>query len=266
MSKYSTLLGLTFFAGTILASSCAVQNEIETQPTFPLSYYENIVKSPSRLVADFKTDAARKPAEVLQFSRVAKGEIVVEIEAGRGYYTDLLSQSVGVSGKVHMINPPFFDTFIPEADLEKRLGKAGKRLPNVVLHRATPFDDLPLSDSSADLVTWILGPHEVFFKPEGGYSFGDPEKTYQEIARVLKRGGRLLMIDHSAAAGAPTSVGGTLHRIDPAQVEQLAYSQGFTLEAKSDILRNVEDDHSLNVFDPKIRRQTDRFTHLYVKQ
>ena len=33
---------------------------------------------------------------------------------------------------------------------------------------------------------------------------------------------------------------------------------GFKLEATSDLLRNPADDHSLNVFDPKIRGNTDR--------
>lgn len=258
-------MGVALLGGAILAASCAGQNDVETPPTPSLSYYENIVSSPNRFETDYAADASRRPAEVLQFSRIAKGETVVEIEAGGGYYTDHLSRAVGESGKVHMINPPFFDTFIKDQDLEKRLGKDGQRLPNVVLHRAAEFDDLPLDDGSADVVTWILGPHEVFFKPEGGYSFGEPEKTYEEIARVLKSGGRLLMIDHSAASGAPTSTGGTLHRIDPAHVRRLANAEGLILEAESDILRNADDDHSLNVFAPKVRRQTDRFIHLYVK-
>ena len=34
---------------------------------------------------------------------------------------------------------------------------------------------------------------------------------------------------------------------------------GFVLEAESDLLRNPADDRSLNVFDEKIRGQTDRF-------
>ena len=34
---------------------------------------------------------------------------------------------------------------------------------------------------------------------------------------------------------------------------------GFALDAKSDLLRNMEDDHSKGVFDPTIRGRTDRF-------
>ena len=34
---------------------------------------------------------------------------------------------------------------------------------------------------------------------------------------------------------------------------------GFVLVGSSDILRNSADDHSLLVFDPKVRGKTDRF-------
>ena len=34
---------------------------------------------------------------------------------------------------------------------------------------------------------------------------------------------------------------------------------GFVLEARSDVLRNMDDDHSLNMADPAIRGKTDRF-------
>jgi len=40
---------------------------------------------------------------------------------------------------------------------------------------------------------------------------------------------------------------------------------GFKLEGTSDILRNPADDHSLQVFDDKIRGKTDRFVYKFVK-
>ena len=36
-------------------------------------------------------------------------------------------------------------------------------------------------------------------------------------------------------------------------------SETFVLDAESDVLRNPEDDHSVNVFDPSVRGNTDRF-------
>jgi predicted methyltransferase len=40
---------------------------------------------------------------------------------------------------------------------------------------------------------------------------------------------------------------------------------GFQLVATSDMLRNPADDHSLLVFDPKIRGKTDRFVFKFRK-
>ena len=221
--------------------------------------------APTRPAADIELDARRKPFKVLAFSGVKAGDTVVEIEAGRGYYTDLLSAAVGQQGRVHMINPPFFETFIPDKDLESRLGVNGERLSNVTLHRDTPFDRLPLPDSSADMVTWILGPHEVFFNPPGDYSFGDPQGTWDEIARVLKPGGHVLAIDHMACKGFPSSTAQTLHRIDPAIVKNLASRSGLEITKTSGMLKTVSDDCRLNVFDERVRRQTDRFILLLEK-
>lgn len=62
-----------------------------------------------------------------------------------------------------MQNPPLFDGFAGGA-IKTRV--AGGRLPNVRQMR-TAFDTLPVEDASVDVVTWILGPHELWFQPEG---------------------------------------------------------------------------------------------------
>jgi predicted methyltransferase len=40
---------------------------------------------------------------------------------------------------------------------------------------------------------------------------------------------------------------------------------GFALDAKSDILRNMDDDYSKNMADPAVRGHTDRFVMRFVK-
>ena len=54
-------------------------------------------------------------------------------------------------------------------------------------------------------------------------------------------------------------------RIDPAVVKADFERAGFKLEAESDLLRNPADDHSLLVFDEKIRGKTDRFVYRFRK-
>lgn len=213
------------------------------------------VADPARPDKDRADDAARKPAAVLAFAGIAPGMTVLEMEAGSGYYTQMLSTLAGPSGHVIMQNPAAFDAFLGER-VAARL--AGGRLGNVRLSK-TSFDALDAPDASVDVVTWFLGPHELFYTPKDGASLGDPKASFAQIFRVLKPGGALVVLDHAAAAGAPSSTGGKTHRIDPAIVKALARNAGLELVASSAVLANPDDDHNLLVFDPRVRRKTDRF-------
>jgi predicted methyltransferase len=213
------------------------------------------VANPSRPEVDTADDAMRKPAEVLPFIAIEPGMTVLELEAGGGYYTELYSSIVGDDGEVIMQNPQGFDSFLGNA-LELRL--ADNRLANVRASR-TDFDELDPADGSVDIVTWFLGPHELYFTPEGSEGFGEVNASYSEVMRVLKPGGTFVVLDHAAAAGSPDTTGGTVHRLDPAIVMGLAEAAGFVLVDESDVLRNPDDMYDMGVFDPAVRRKTDRF-------
>ena len=213
---------------------------------------------------DYEQHEARKAREVLAFSGVSEGMTVIDMEAGGVVYTEIFSKTVGPSGTVHMQNPPLFDGFAGDA-IKARV--ADGRLGNVQQMR-TAFDSLPVADASVDVVTWFLGPHELWFYPDGAEKgiLGDPDKAFAEIARVLKDGGHFVALDHQASAGSPAETGGTTHRIDQAIVVAHAAAAGLTLVDESDLLANANDDHTKNVFDPSVRRQTDRFLLKFEKQ
>ncbi len=228
----------------------------------PPTDYTALLTHPDRPSEDFKDDTARKPAEVLKFVGIDYGMTIVEIEAGGGYYTELMSYAVGADGKVYMQNPVAFDALFGDA-ITARLDD---RLENVQALR-TNFDALTLPDASADLVTWFLGPHELWFRPDGVTedAFGNPDKAFAEIARVLKPGGTFVAIDHIAPAGTPPESGSDTHRIDPAIVKEFALAAGLELVASSDILANLKDDGTASVFDPALRRNTNRFIFKFRK-
>jgi predicted methyltransferase len=81
----------------------------------------------------------------------------------------------------------------------------------------------------------------------------------------LKPGGSYVIVDHAAAAGAGTSDTQALHRIDPASVREEVEAAGFVLDAESTMLANKDDPHSIKVFDPSIKGETDRFAYRFVK-
>ena len=81
----------------------------------------------------------------------------------------------------------------------------------------------------------------------------------------LKPGGYYVIVDHAAAEGAGTSDAQSLHRIEPASVREEVAAAGFVLEAESTMLANKDDPHSIKVFDPSIKGETDRFAYRFVK-
>lgn len=217
------------------------------------------VAAETRPDADRADDALRKPANVLAFMEIEPGMRVFEMEAGNGYYTELLSALVGPDGEVVMQNPESFDSFLGNAVSERVDG----RLSNVRVSKSN-FDNLDAPDASMDVVTWVLGPHELYFELNGN-SLGGVEETYAEIVRILKPNGVFIVLDHAARSGAPETTGGATHRIDPAIVKELAADAGLMLAGESDVLRNPDDNYDLGVFDPSVRRKTDRFLLKYRK-
>ena len=254
VNKYTLdLRGLTALLVLLLMSSSATADN-HGDPAFAKD---------DRPEADYEQHQIRKAREVLAFTGITSGMTVIDMEAGGGMYTEVFAKTVGAQGVVHMQNPPLFDGFAGDA-IKARV--ADNRLPNVQQMR-TAFDSLPVADTSVDVVTWFLGPHELWFYPDGVEKgiLGDPDKAFVEIARVLKSGGHFIALDHKAAQGAPAATGGTTHRIDPTIVIARAEAVGLSLADSSDVLANADDDYSKNVFDPTVRRKTDRFLLKFVK-
>jgi predicted methyltransferase len=82
----------------------------------------------------------------------------------------------------------------------------------------------------------------------------------------LKLGGYYVIVDHAAAVGLGTSVAQSLHRIEPASVREEVEAAGFVLDADSTLLAKSDDQHSIKVFDPSIKGETDRFAYRFVKR
>jgi predicted methyltransferase len=211
------------------------------------------VANPNRPEADRARDGNRKPAECLAFAGVKPGDRVADIVPGGGYFTRLFSKAVGPNGYVYAYAP---------SDIDAIYKKHGMAMP-------------PPADPNYPNVSYVHAPIEKFVAPEKldiawtsqNYHdlhdkfFGPPDinKVDKAIYDSLKPGGVFIVLDHAAENGSGLRDTDTLHRIDEAAVKKEVEAAGFKLVAESDVLRNPDDPHTKNVFDPSIRGKTDQF-------
>src|ERR1700679_3023738 len=95
----SKLLATAAFA-SLAVGVCAVGAAAMIPPNIA-----EAVANPNRPPADTGRDAARKPGEVLAFAGVKRGESVLELIPGGGYFTRILSGAVGPTGHVTELVP-----------------------------------------------------------------------------------------------------------------------------------------------------------------
>jgi len=227
-----------------------------------LSIYAAAVASPDRLDDDYARDVGRKPAEVLEFFGVGRGDTVLDMFSGGGYYTDLLAHVVGPEGRVVAQTNEAYRNFAGE-EFENR--HAEGRRPNVEVLVAEN-NELELAASEYDVIMLVLSYHDFYYvNADGGWPEIDVDRILAEFHKGLKPGGILGIVDHAAPEGSPRETGNTVHRIDPTIVTAEMLAAGFELEATSDILRNTDDDYARNVFDADLRGKTDRFVMRFVK-
>jgi predicted methyltransferase len=223
---------------------------------------EAALASPDRLEGDATADPRRRPGAVLAFFGIEPGMTVLDLYSGGGYYTEIVSRVVGPAGAVVAHNNTPYLKF-SEEQLRKRY--RGGRLPNV--ERLTAENNaLTLDAGRFDAVLMILAYHDIYYDDDSiGWEPIDGPSFLAEVLEGLRPGGILGVVDHAADAGAPASVGDSLHRIDPARLRAEIEGAGFVFEGESKVLRNFSDDRSLPMYDPAIRGRTDRIVYRFRK-
>jgi predicted methyltransferase len=220
------------------------------------------IENPDRPAKDKARDEARKPVEVLAFSGVRQGMTVLDINAGGGFYTELLSAIVGHDGKVYSHNGPAYWNFMKQKTPERF---NGGRLANVThIHDGHETVDVPAG--SVDLVMAVLAYHDYYYTNEarpGGRA--DVPKVLASIYKAMKPGASFVIVDHVANAGSGPDEFDKLHRMDPEVLKAQMAAAGFTLADESDMLANPKDDNTLWPFAPEVRGKTNRFVMRFTK-
>jgi predicted methyltransferase len=234
LTKTSWLLALAF-----LWAGCSTPR---TTPD-----YSAILTNAARPDNERALDEARKPREVLAFYGVKKGEKVVDLLSGRGYYTAILSQLVGSDGMVYATNQretkEWTERFAqpPFTNVRTVVGAPDK----IALPR----------DGSLDFALTHLNYHDLPRDVRAGMN--------KAVLAALKSGGIYGVVDHSARQGSGDSDSRTLHRIDKQLVIKEVTDAGFKLVKEGNMLSRPEDKRDFNV--NKVRNQDDRFVLMFAK-
>jgi len=218
------------------------------------------VANPARTAADRERDARDKPAEVMAFAGVKPGMTVIDLFAAGGYWTELLAGAVGPNGKVLSVNNVPYAQFAKD-DIKKRFGD--NHMTNVE-QRVVEASHMYLPPKAADLVVIVMSYHDVYWIDEKeGWPQIDTDGFLKSLKAAIKPGGKLLIIDHNAAAGTGKEVAGKLHRLNEEWSRKSLTSAGFTFVKSYDGLRNPSDQLDKMVYDPAVKGKTDRYCDLY---
>lgn len=230
--------------------------------SFAADAYDAAVQHSGRSADDLKRDALDRPADVLRLAGIKPGMHVIDFLAGDGYYSELLSELVGPRGHVLMYNDPSFEKW-SEGGAVKRV--AGDRLPNVD-HQVAALNTLQFPPASVDAVFLVKVYHDLYWvDTTGAWPKVDTSSVLDNIARAVKPGGVVVIVDHSAKPGTGTSVASTLHRIDESYARKDWESRGLKLVAHSDVLRKPQDARDQLSYKPPALGNTDRFVLVFRK-
>ena len=249
-------LALALARAPALALGCAA-----AAPAPPVDTQAEVAAAlaqPGRDAKDLERDARDHPAATLGLLGLTRGMRVLDLFSAGGYYAEIAARVVGSDGRVYAHNNRAYLSFAGEA-LERRLA-------------ARPFAQLSRYDreiealglaGEIDAAIVVMAYHDVYWKPEDGGWTVTREPFMAALWRALRPGGRVLVIDHAAAAGSGSGAAQTLHRIDEAFARADFEHAGFRFRASSDALRNDAEDRSESVFSEGVRGRTDRFAFVF---
>ena len=214
-----------------------------------------VANSAARTPDNVKLDEGRKPAELLNYLGLQEGMQVLDMFGANKYWAEIMAPAVGSKGHVTVWQASQFLTDARKTAFDEFAAKQ----KNVSLV-SSPFEAPNLPAGKFDFALINLDYHDVYWEnAERKVVRMDPDAWLKTLHASIKPGGVVGVVDHIAAPNNDTrGVVDKLHRIDPKIIEADFKRAGFVVAGTSDLLRNPADDHSLLVFDPKIRGKTDR--------
>ena len=118
---------------------------------------------------------------------------------------------------------------------------------------------VPAGVPPLDLIVINMSYHDIVNTP------ADRVAMNKALFDALKPGGKLVVIDNAAKAGAGTTATKTLHRIEEAAVIEEVTRAGFTVDGRSDYLHVADDPREQPFFEMK-GKADDKFAVRFVRK
>jgi len=244
LSHLKKITTIRFLIYSIVFSNLIFFNFVRAQISAEQAIASSISNT-NRPASDILKDANREPAAIMSFFKIKPDSVILDVLAGSGYYSELLSNVVGEQGKVIIHNDKHFLKYYGDK-LASRLA-GGTRLTNSERIDIS-LNKLSLQENSLDTIMLILGYHDFFYVMNEDERI-DVELVLAKFKKYLKPNGIIGIVDHEAHKGFPSTVGGTLHRIDPQIVKEQMNKAGFILDGELNILKNNSDDKLKKIWD-----------------
>jgi len=163
-----------------------------------------------------------KRADIVAAAGVKPGMTVADIGAGTGLFTMLFADAVKPGGSVYAVDiSPAFVEYIQETAQKRRVRNVTAVLTDGV--------ELKLPDASVDLV----------YMSDVYHHFEHPAETLASIRRVLKPGGRLVVVDYERIPGVTPPARVEHVRVDKRGAIREIEAAGFgLLEEKKKMMRD----------------------------
>jgi ubiquinone/menaquinone biosynthesis C-methylase UbiE len=156
------------------------------------------------------------PAEIVAAAHIPPGARVAEIGCGTGWFTFQIEEAVRPRGMVYALDmqPAMLQILRAKRDSWER-----------ILTLPCSENEFELDDGEVDIVFHANTLHEC----------EEPEKHLREVNRVLKPGGRVVVIEwhwanEESQPGPPNTI-----RLEPATTQRLLQNAGFDIQETYDV-------------------------------
>lgn len=259
---HTAAISRRLISGFVLCTALLVTVTANTQPANPTPFQQLVLEAMQgdiRTPEDRARDANRMPAEVLEFFGMRSDMRVIEVLPASGWYTKILAPVLREKGKLYVTHPPGFyaDAFQNVANLP------GLEDVTEIGWGATSGANGGLFGPSG---RWDVEPVDLVltFRNYHNFSPADRMTVNESTFDALKPGGYYGIVDHTRRHMEPGNRENG-RRVDPVLTIKEVELAGFDFVDFSDLLYRPSDELLLEVGNPQVSGQTDRYTLLFRK-